>query len=64
MLGIIMLPVDIERYVKRIFAPEQQLEAMELLAHAKRHDGLAAEPRLFRCALIASDGTLQHLKSS
>ena len=57
-----MLPIDIEYYVKRVFVPEEQVEAMELLARAKRHDGLVAEARLLRCALISSNGTLERLR--
>ena len=57
-----MLPLDIERYVRKAFAPPDQSEALNLVAGAKIHDGLPAEPRLLRCALIAGDGTIPRLK--
>jgi hypothetical protein len=57
-----MLPIDIERYVGRTFAPNEQAKAMDMLGHAKLADGLAAEPRLLRCALVASNGKLKGLR--
>lgn len=36
--------------------------AIHILENAKIHDGTEAEPRLQRCALVASDKTLQGLR--
>jgi hypothetical protein len=57
----VLLP-DIESYVRRVFATGDQLAAIELLEGARSHDGSAANPRLQRCALFASDGTLKRLR--
>ena len=56
------LPPDIGRYVERRFAAADQTQAMALLASAVIHDGQPAGPRLLRCALISSGGTLDGLR--
>ena len=55
------LPDDIKTFVQQKFVQNEQLEVMHVLETAKIHDGSAAEQRLLRCALIASDLTLNGL---
>jgi hypothetical protein len=57
------LPEDIARYVERSFGTSDRAPVLELLSHAVIHDGQPAGPRLMRCALIASRGTLLGLIS-
>lgn len=57
-----MLDPDIEAFVQRTFAESDRQTVRELLAAAHTHDGRAADPRLLRCALIASRGTLKGLR--
>ncbi len=56
------LPEDIRKYVKNEFASEQIAEAFSLLENAVMHDGSAAEPRLLRCALVASKNNIERLR--
>ncbi len=56
------LPVDIERYVQRKFAAAEKVTALDLIAKAVIHDGQPAGPRLMRCALNASGGTVLGLR--
>jgi len=55
------LPDDVQRHVARCFAPEQQAEALRMLAEARIEDGSPATPRLLRCAAFASRGNLPEL---
>jgi len=57
-----LLP-DIEIYMRAYFEPANVEMAIQILENAKTHDGTDAEPRLQRCALVASDKTLQGLRS-
>jgi hypothetical protein len=56
-----LLP-DIEIYVREYIEPVDVEMAIDILEGAKLHDGTDAEPRLQRCALIASDKTLKGLR--
>ena len=57
-----MLPADIKRYVERAFAAPDHATVLELISHAVIHDGQPAEPRLLRCALMSSGGTVPGLR--
>ena len=57
-----MIPVDVERFVARRFEAPDQAEALSLLKAAVIHDGSAAEPRLLRCAAVASGGSIERLR--
>lgn len=57
----VVLPPDVERYVARHFRPEDREDALELLAAAVRVDGTAPDARLYRCAAVASGGSLDRL---
>ena len=55
------LPEDIETYVRRTFAAAESATVVELVANAVIHDGQPAGPRLMRCALLSSGGTVAGL---
>jgi hypothetical protein len=57
-----MIPTDVEKYVSRAFRASDQAEALAMLEAAVIHDGSAAGPRLLRCALIASAGSIERLR--
>ena len=57
----VALPPDVERYVARHFRREDRKDALELLAAAVRADGSAPDARLYRCAAVASGGSLDRL---
>ena len=56
------IPEDVQRYIARHFQAGDREEAMRLLAAATIHDGTAAGPRLLRCAVVASKGSMQTLR--
>ena len=56
------LPADVKRYVERTFAAPDRATVLELISNAVIHDGQPAEPRLVRCALISSGGTVPGLR--
>lgn len=56
-----LLP-DIDIYVREYFEPANVDVAIQILENATIHDGTEASPRLQRCALVASDKTLQGLR--
>jgi len=56
------LPADIEPYIRRTFAAEEWATVLELVARAVIHDGQPADPRLMRCALLSSGGTVAGLR--
>ena len=56
------LPQDIIAFVHAQFSAEDQPEAFALLEHARTHENAVPEPRLLRCALIASKNTLSDLR--
>jgi hypothetical protein len=53
---------DISRRVDESFAIADRPAAVALLSDAVLHDGAAAGPRLQRCALVASKGSVERLK--
>jgi hypothetical protein len=53
---------DILRRVEATFAIADRSTAVVLLSNAVIHDGTAAGPRLQRCALMASKGSLELLQ--
>ena len=55
------LPADVRDYVTRRFHPRERDAALALLAGAVLHDRSTPEPRLLRCAAVASGGSLQRL---
>jgi hypothetical protein len=57
------LPRDIHRHLERCFTSEDQDLALLLIREAKLHDGTVPEDRLVRCALVAANGSLVHLRS-
>jgi hypothetical protein len=57
-----MIPDDVERFIARKFSPADQAEVRRLLDGAVIHDGSAAEPRLLRCAAVASAGSVERLR--
>ena len=57
-----VIPADVERFVARKFDASDQDEALALLEAATIHDGSRAEPRLVRCAAVASGGSIERLR--
>ena len=57
-----MIPVDIEKFIARKFGAADQIEALALLEAATIHDGSKPEPRLLRCAAVASGGSMDRLR--
>jgi hypothetical protein len=57
-----MIPDDVAAYVARRFADSDRRQAIALLESAVMHDGLVPEPRLIRCAAVASGGSLDRLR--
>jgi hypothetical protein len=53
---------DIVRRVHESFSGSDRDKAAGLLLGARIHDGGLAEPRLQRCALVASQGSLETLQ--
>lgn len=59
---VVALPTDISEHISATFAAGERAGAERLLTHAVIEDGTAPEPRLMRCALFASAGSLETLK--
>ena len=57
-----MIPDDVTRFVVRRFAVTDQAEALALLNGATIHDGSRPEPRLLRCAAVASCASIERLR--
>ncbi|GHU04556.1 hypothetical protein FACS1894158_05110 [Betaproteobacteria bacterium] len=57
-----MLPDDISKFIEDNFASRERSEALALLANARLHNGLSADVRMLRCALVASKNSLVSLK--
>jgi len=57
-----VIPEDVEKFIARTFRAAERSEARRLLAGAVLHDGSAPEPRLIRCAAVASGGSLARLR--
>jgi hypothetical protein len=55
-----ILPADLLRHILRHFAKDDRAGAISLLLCARSHEGEAG-PRLQRCALVASNGSLERL---
>ena len=58
-----MLPADVEAFIARRFGSAERETATALCSSATIHDGSIAGPRLIRCALISSAGSLEKLRS-
>ncbi len=56
------LLADIEAYIGKRFPESQVSVASALVAGAVIEDGTPASPRLQRCALLASEGSLERLQ--
>jgi hypothetical protein len=57
------LPHDVKRFIAKSFEVVERSTATELCESATLHNGSPASPRLIRCALIASKGSLDQLRS-
>jgi hypothetical protein len=57
-----VLTSDVERFIARKFGASDREAALALCASARIHDGSPAGPRLIRCALVASGGSLERLR--
>ena len=57
------LPADVERYVARSYPERERRLVLELFRKAVLHDGKPASPRLLRCALLTSGGSLDSLRA-
>ncbi len=57
-----MIPADVEKFVLRRFKPAERDSALEMLKAATIHDGSAPGPRLLRCAVVASGGSIERLR--
>ena len=57
-----MLSDDVKKFIARRFEISQRREALALLETAIIHDGSAADDRLLRCAVVASDGSIEKLR--
>jgi hypothetical protein len=57
-----MIPTDVQKFIARRFEASEQAEALALLEAATIHDGSKAEPRLLRCAAVASGGSIERLR--
>jgi len=57
------LPADVLHWIETHYAPAQREAARACLEAAVIGDGKAAEPRLLRCAALASRGELPRLQA-
>lgn len=57
-----MLTPDVEKFLSRRFVGSEREAAAALCRSATIHDGSSAGPRLVRCALLASAGSLEKLR--
>jgi hypothetical protein len=58
-----VIPQDVKDFITRTFASADQGQAVRVLSDARIETGAAASPRLMRCALIASSGSLERLRA-
>lgn len=58
-----MIPKDAKDFITRNFAAADQDQALWVLSGAQTETGATASPRLMRCALIASGGSLERLRA-
>lgn len=56
------LTADIERFIARRFKASDREAALALCRSATIDDGSPAGPRLIRCALVASEASLEKLR--
>jgi hypothetical protein len=54
---------DVEKFVSRRFEAPDREAALALVTSATIHDGSIAGPRLIRCAVVASGGSLARLQT-
>ena len=57
-----VIPADVKKFVARKFDASERDIALALLESATLHDGSAPGPRLMRCAVVASGGSLDRLR--
>jgi hypothetical protein len=57
-----VLTPDVEKFIARRFKSSDRETALALCRSATIHDGSAAGPRLIRCVLVASEGSLEKLR--
>lgn len=55
------LSSDVAQQIKILFPAAERLQALDLIEKAVLHDGRAADVRCQRCAIAASQGSLQKL---
>jgi hypothetical protein len=58
-----VLTPDVERFIARRFIGSEREAASALCRSATIHDSSSAGPRLIRCALVASGGSLERLRA-
>ena len=58
-----MIPQDAKDFIASNFAAADQDQAVWALSGARIETGAAASPRLMRCALMASGGSLERLRA-
>jgi len=58
-----MLPNDVMAFITRRFDAADRDSAVAILSAATIEDGSAASPRLVRCAVVASGGSLDKLRA-
>jgi hypothetical protein len=61
-MTVLPLAEDIVAAADRLFSETDKADAIAVLAGATLEDGTAASPRLQRCALVASAGSLGKLR--
>lgn len=57
-----MTTADVDEFIAHNFDESEREAAVRLVSSATLHDGSAVGPRLVRCALIASGGSLERLR--
>lgn len=57
------LPNDVRAFIEQNFPSDQWEDAFTILCQARIEDGTMPSPRLLRCAVFASDGSLTQLRS-
>jgi hypothetical protein len=58
-----VIPQDAKDFIARNFAPADHGQAIGVLSAARIETGAAPSPRLMRCALVASGGSLDQLRA-
>ena len=57
-----MIPADVRKFIARKFSAAVRDEVVGLLEVAVMHDGSVPEARLLRCAVVASNGSMERLR--